>query len=271
MRQLVARMPRNVGCVIDLHCHVLPGIDDGPATIDESIALVRAAHDAGVRTIVATPHVSWRYRNDDAAIEAAYRQLTDRLAAEHLDIEVLRGAEIAATSIAEIAPGELAKLTLGQSRALLLEPPFTAVITGFDDIAFSLMREGYEIVIAHPERCPGFHRDTDMLKRLVTGGARTSITAGALSGRFGKTVRRLALEMFGERLAHSVASDAHDLLGRPPGIASEIEHAGLGGLRAWLTEEVPAAILGGESIPPRPTGDLASGKRGGFLARLHGR
>ncbi len=271
MRQLVARMPRNVGCVIDLHCHVLPGIDDGPATVDESLALVRAAYQAGVRTIVATPHVSWRYRNDDATIETAFRVLTDRLATEDLDIEVLRGAEIAATCIAEIEPGELAKLTLGQSRSLLLEPPFVTVITGFDDIAFSLMREGYEVVIAHPERCPGFHRDTDMLRRLVTAGARTSITAGALSGRFGKTVRRLALEMFDEQLAHSVASDAHDLLGRPPGIASEIEQAGLGGMLGWLTEEVPAAILRGEAMPPRPAGRLAPDKPPGLFARLHRR
>lgn len=271
MRRLIAHVLRNVVQMIDLHSHVLPGIDDGPATVEESIALVRAAEAAGIQTIVATPHVSWRYPNDATSIDAAFQLLSDRLDADETSVSVLRGAEIAATSVAELKAGELRRLTLGGSRSLLLEPPFTPVITGFDDIARSLMSDGYEIVIAHPERCPAFHHDIEMLKRLVGAGARTSITAGSLSGRFGATVRRLSLRLLDEQLVHNVASDAHDLRGRPPGIASDIERAGYGGLRAWLTEDVPAAILSGAPIPSRPARALAETSAHGVFSRLRRR
>src|SRR5271165_6849870 len=85
--------------VIDLHCHVLAGIDDGPRTIEGSLALVRAAAEAGTRTLVATPHVSARYRNDAAAIAKLTAELNGRLAAEGIALEVLAGAEIAITAV----------------------------------------------------------------------------------------------------------------------------------------------------------------------------
>jgi protein-tyrosine phosphatase len=91
-----------------------------------------------------------------------------------------------------------------------------------------------------------------MLASLVQRGVLTSITAGSLVGRFGEHVRRFAMTLAREGLVHNVASDAHDVSGRAPGIAEHIERAGLGPLRDWLTEEVPGAILAGEQIPAQP-------------------
>ena len=238
--------------MIDLHCHVLPGIDDGPETIAGSLALARAAVDAGVRTLVATPHVNWRYPNDAATIAAAAGELSERLAAEGVALELRTGAEVAMTQLSTIARGELERLRLGGGAWLLLEPPFSPVAPALKAIVEDLLARGERVLLAHPERCPTFHRDPRLLASLVHGGALTSITAGSLVGRFGDTVRRFAIGLVQEELVHNVASDAHDVADRAPGIATELEQAGLTPLADWLTESVPAAILDGGPIPARP-------------------
>jgi protein-tyrosine phosphatase len=239
--------------VIDLHCHILPGIDDGPSTISESLELARAAAATGVRTIVATSHVSWHYPNDSATILRLTEELNDRLCEEGASIDVRAGAEIAIGSVPELDERELLRMRLGGGRWLLLEPPFSPAATGFAAVVADLQRHGHRIVLAHPERCPAFHRDPEALHTLVSMGVLTSITAGSLVGRFGAQVRRFAMSMFNQGWVHNVASDAHDRHGRPPGMAGELAQAGLGELTDWLTRAVPEAILGGTEIPPRPT------------------
>jgi protein-tyrosine phosphatase len=247
--------------VIDLHCHVLAGIDDGPETVEGSVALARAAAAAGTRTLVATPHVSARYRNDAATIAPLVDQVNARLGDEEVPVEVLAGAEIAITSVVELGPSGLTGLGLGGGDWLLMEPPFTPIVTGLQDTLSSLRRDGHRILLAHPERCPAFHRDPAMLSSLVASGVLTSITAGSLVGQFGQEVRRFALGMVRDGLVHNVASDAHDHSRRPPGMAAELEQAGLGQLEEWLTHAVPAAILtGAEAIPPRPDVELSPTK-----------
>lgn len=238
--------------VIDLHCHVLPGIDDGPESIESSIALARAAANLGVQTMVATPHVSRRFDNDADTIAQKVAELNARLALEEVELEVRVGAEIAITRAAELEPQELERLGLGGGPWLLLEPPFSPVATGLDVLLTELQRRGHRIVLAHPERCPAFQRDPQMLRSLVRGGVLTSITAGSLVGRFGGSVRRFAMRMVAEGIVHNVASDAHDRAARSPSIAAELEQSGLAAFAQWWTREVPAAILEGAELPPRP-------------------
>jgi protein-tyrosine phosphatase len=238
--------------VIDLHCHVLPGIDDGPATIEGSIAIARGAAATGIRTLVATPHVSLRYPNDADTIARLVDDLNTRLAAEEVTLTVCPGAEIAMTRLIDIERSQLPRFGLGGGPWLLVEPPFTAMATGLDTILLDLQRNGHRILLAHPERCHALHRDPQMLESLVQAGVLTSITAGSLVGRFGDQVRRFALGLARDGMVHNVASDAHDHIHRAPGIAAELEQAGLGPLADWLTQAVPAAILSGEEIPLRP-------------------
>jgi protein-tyrosine phosphatase len=238
--------------VIDLHCHVLAGIDDGPATVEESILLARDAAAAGTRVLVATPHVSWRYPNDPGTIARLVEELNARLRMEGLALEVRPGAEIAMTHAVEIEPAELQRFGLGGGPWLLVEPPFSPTHRAVDIFLSDLQRRGHRIVLAHPERCPAFQRDPAILRALVQDGIVTSITAGSLTGRFGGAVRRFALDLLREGMAHNVASDAHDRSARPPGTAAELDQNGLGPLADWLTRAVPAAILGGGEIPPRP-------------------
>jgi protein-tyrosine phosphatase len=247
--------------VIDLHSHVLPGIDDGPPRIEESLKLARAAVSAGTRTIVATPHVSWEYPNDAETITRLVGEVNARLRRDGVALEVLAGAEIAMTRVGDIGPEELSQLTLGGGGWLLVEPPFTPVASALEAVIADLQARGYRVVLAHPERCSALHRDRAMLERLVESGVLGSLTAGSLAGRFGSPVRRFSLELVRDRLVHSVASDAHDDARRPPTIAGEIEAAGFGLLKEWLTEAVPAAILSGGVIPPRP--EIASTERRG--------
>jgi protein-tyrosine phosphatase len=245
--------------MIDLHSHVLAGIDDGPATIEGSLALARAAAATGTRTLVATPHVSWGYPNDADTIARLVGQLNGRLATEGSALDVRPGAEIAITRVLDIEPGQLARLGLGGGPWLLVEPPFAGMSSGLGEIVRELQRRGHRIVLAHPERCQAFRDDPSSLEALVRDGAVTSITAGSLVGQFGESVRRFALQLAEGGLIHNVVSDAHDDVKRPPGIVAQLKQAGLGPLREWLTELVPAAILDGqEAIPRRPAVSLVA-------------
>jgi len=240
--------------MIDLHSHVLPGIDDGPATVEGSLAMLRAAAAAGTTTITATPHVSGTHRNDPGSISAAAEMLAAARAdeGEEIAIEVRLGAEVAYTMISELDREELPRLCLGDGPWLLLEPPFSPVVAGLDATVAELHRRDHRVLLAHPERCPAFHRDPGLVEAMVDGGVLTSVTAGSLAGRFGSQARRMALWLLDRGLAHNVASDAHDARNRSPSIMPGLRDAGRPELADWLTRDVPAAILAGEEIPPRP-------------------
>jgi len=239
--------------VIDLHCHLLPGVDDGPATVEDALALAQAAVGCGTRTIVATPHVSARYPNDAARIAEAAGALAEHLRAHGISLEVLTGSEIAFSHLIDVDAAELARLGLGGGNWLLVEPPFSATAAGLDDLVLELVHAGHGVILAHPERCPAFEREPRLLHSLVDQGVLTSLTAGSLVGRFGSKVRRFASQLVDAGVVHNVASDAHGAPSRGPSIAAELEQAGLGYLRAWLTDTVPRAILAGErTVPPAP-------------------
>ncbi len=238
--------------MIDLHCHVLPGIDDGPETMAGSLALARATVAAGVSTLVATPHVSWRYPNRAGTIAALAQELRQRLAEDGVALELLPGAEVAMIQLTEIEPAELLRLRLGSSEWLLVEPPFSPVAGAIEDILRRVQHQGHRILLAHPERCAAFHRNPRTLGSLVRHGVLISVTAGSLVGRFGAVPQRFALELVHEQMVHNVVSDAHDVSGRRPGMAAELERAGLTPLTDWLTQAVPEAMLNGWEIPARP-------------------
>jgi protein-tyrosine phosphatase len=242
--------------MIDMHSHVLPGIDDGPETIEGSLVLARAVAASGTRVLVATPHVSWSYPNDADTIAPLVAALNARLEAEGVALQIRAGAEIAMTRLPDLPPTELERLHLGAGPWLLVEPPFAPTVSGLEALLLDLQRQGHRVLLAHPERCQAFHRDPEMLRALVRAGVLTSITAGSLVGSFGSEVKRVALSFAREGLIHNVASDTHNAVRRPPGIADELRQAGLEPLKEWLTELVPAAILSGGEIPPRPVVEL---------------
>jgi protein-tyrosine phosphatase len=237
--------------VIDLHCHLLPGIDDGPRDMTTAIAMARLHVAAGVRTVAATPHVSWDMPTPLATIEIGLAELREALSQERIPLEVLPGAEIDVHQAEALSDDALRALALGGSGWLLLEAPLQQRVE-LEPVARALLRRGHRIVLAHPERSPLLQRDPAALRRLTREGVLTQLTASSFVGGFGRTVQRYAEQLLEDGLVHTVASDAHDLVRRPPGIADVLVGAGIGDLVPLLSQEVPAAILAGDRIPQVP-------------------
>ena len=252
--------------MIDLHCHVLPGIDDGPSTMREAVALARVAHANGIGTLVATPHVSQVHVHNDAArIAQGVAEVRAALVREGVPVYVTTGAEVALGRVVDLDEDEVAGLRLGGGPWLLLECPLSpAAAHGFPTAARHVAGRGHRVLLAHPERSPAFHADpVGTLGPLVRDGMLSQVTAGAFVGRFGRRVREVALELLAAGLVHAVASDAHDPIARPPSIAAELAEAGVEEWTEWLAYEVPAAILAGDAIPPAPVVEPPSPPPGG--------
>jgi protein-tyrosine phosphatase len=237
--------------VIDLHCHLLPGIDDGPPDLGGALALAQLHVKAGVRIVAATPHVSWDMPNEAAAIDLRLGDVRAAIAAAQIPLKVARGAEIDVHQAIGMSDEQLRRLALGGGPWLLLEAPLRRGVA-LAPVARALLERGHRVLIAHPERSPLLQRDPDGLRALVRAGAATQITAASFAGRFGRTVRDCADDMLEAGLVHSVASDAHDAFRRPPGLAEPLRDAGLSELVEQLTLEAPAAILAGDELPSPP-------------------
>ncbi|HWI70722.1 MAG TPA: CpsB/CapC family capsule biosynthesis tyrosine phosphatase [Baekduia sp.] len=252
--------------MIDLHCHLLPGIDDGPATTAEAVALARAFVAAGVTRVAATPHVEPKWANTADTIHAAWLELVGALGRERVPLEVVTGGELDLLHIQGFGTGELDRLRLGIDGPLLVECPFSAVVPQFEALVGRLLAAGYGVLLAHPERSPAFLRDPELLRRLVVGqGAMASVTGASYGGRFGRTAQQYACWALDEGLVHDVASDAHDVARRPPVLDGPLDAAGYGWAVEWLTETAPSAILAGRELPRRP---MAPAQAPGGWARV---
>jgi len=247
--------------LVDLHSHILPGFDDGAADLEASVDMARAAARGGTRTIVATPHVSLSYDATPSAIAAGVAVVKGALAERDIDLEVASGAEVAVPRLSNLDEHTLHDLCLGQGMYLLVESPYSAS-PFLEKLLFDLQTRGFRPVLAHPERCPSFHRDRALLERLVAQGALCSVTAGSLTGRFGRTVRRFTQDLFRAGLVHDIASDAHDTVRRPPALTAGVDalRSDLPGLACqadWYSRDVPGAIMRGEPVPRRPAAEAS--------------
>jgi protein-tyrosine phosphatase len=230
--------------VIDIHCHILPGLDDGPRTEADSLELARAAVAAGTGAIVATPHIRGDYPFQHERIAELADRLRGLLREEGIDLDLLTGGEVALSELDLIDDAHMHDLALGAGDYVLVESPYGEATEMMEGMLFEL-------------RGRGFHGDLERLERLVRAGVLTSVTAGSMEGSFGKRVKRFTAELFRAGLVHDVASDAHSAHKRPPGLAAGFEAMGsdLRGLPEqlhWYTREAPAALITGRPLPPRP-------------------
>jgi protein-tyrosine phosphatase len=258
--------------VIDLHTHVLPGIDDGPPSVEGSLELARVAAAAGTTTIVATPHITWELPNTGETVAAGVEALQAELDAAGIAIRLRTGGELVISRATELSDDDLGALHLGGGEWILAECPLSPAGIGFENLLHTLRARGHKIVLAHPERSPVIQRNIDLMRSLCDAGMLSSITAGSLQGHFGSTVKRFTYELLEEGLVHNIASDAHDARRRAPGMAAAIEHAedelpGVAALAEWMTADVPRAILDGGTVPAAPA-DPPKRRRRGFLRRV---
>jgi protein-tyrosine phosphatase len=263
--------------VIDLHSHVLPGVDDGAPTVEASLEMARAAVAAGTTELVATPHVTFDIPTSSQTVRDGVAALQPQLDAAGIELRLHTGGELGIARATDLDDAELAALRLGGGEWLLAECPLSsASAAGFEQLLHHLQARGHRILLGHPERSPALQRDPERLRRLVDAGMLASITAGSLTGRFGGTVQRFTHDIVEAGLVHNVASDAHDAVRRPPGMRAAIEEAdadlpGLAGEADWLTVDVPAAILRGGPVPRRPGEPPRRRRRGLFRRAARGR
>ena len=244
--------------MIDLHTHVLPALDDGPADLAGSLAVAEVAAHGGIRTLVATPHL----RADHPGVRPQHlarrvQELAAELRLHGLPIEVLPGAEVDLRAAEELADDELALATLAANgRDLLLETPYGPLPDDFEARVLTLAGRGFRLTLAHPERNPTLQQQPGRVGALVDQGLLVQLTARSVS------VRRTAASVTARALlergwAHVLASDAHALDRRPPDLGGALRHAEdiLPAMRAelrWMVTDAPRAILDGRPLPERP-------------------
>jgi protein-tyrosine phosphatase len=206
--------------VIDLHCHILPGVDDGAIHLADAVAMCRLAAADGCRVMVATPHQ--RHPSfagaTRAALEAALAELVAALGSEAPEVRM--GAEVRVDSelLADLEGPGAEALALAGSRYLLLELPRTAVGPPPEELVHELQLAGWRPVLAHPEVLPWL--DLARLGALVEAGALLQVTAAAVTGDFGRAPHQRVWEMLDEGLVHFVASDCHSPTWRAPGLSA---------------------------------------------------
>jgi protein-tyrosine phosphatase len=235
--------------LIDLHSHILPGIDDGARTVEESYQMALDAEREGIDTIVATPHVRYDYPTSAAAVSRVAEELRTALASSGRQVQLLTGAEVSLEHCAMLSPAELAAFTIAQNgRYLLLETPYAGWPLALDQELRRLPEHGLVPILAHPERNPSVQRNPDRLRAAVAAGAVVQITAASVDGRLGRRTQQTALRLLDLGLVHVLASDSHTPEIRRGGLMRALETLNDPGLGRRLTTEAPESILAGDDV-----------------------
>jgi protein-tyrosine phosphatase len=251
---------------VDIHCHLVPGLDDGAADGEEALAMAEMAVADGAGTIVVTPHQLGNHaENAGPIIRDATARLQEALARHGVPLRVLPGGDvrIEPDMVRKIRNGEV--LTLADChRHVLLELPHDVYLP-LDRLLAELASAGLTGVLSHPERNQGLLRRPELLRPLVEGGCLLQITAGSLTGTFGRRIQRFAETMIEQGLVHFVASDAHGVKTRPPLLAAAFQRvAELAGdeVAVDLCCRHPAAVAAGRAVSPGPRRPARAAWRG---------
>jgi len=242
--------------MIDLHNHLLPGIDDGAKKLEETLEFLRIARRDGVRAVTATPHMKpGVYDNSRQAILERVALVREAQRGDEAEaVELLPGAEVyfMADVVERARRGELMTVA-DRGRYLLLELPYQQVPMRVDETVFQIRLLGLTPIMAHPERVAYYLEDLERVAASVRLGALTQVTGASLTGLFGSKARDFALLMLERGLIHIVSTDSHDLRYRPPILSAAREtvrrRAGEEAARRMF-EEIPRAILEGREVEP---------------------
>lgn len=239
--------------MIDLHCHILPGIDDGARTLDQSLEMARIAVADGIHTLACTPHIyPGMYMNDGPGITQARDRLQAELDHHGIALQLVVGADV------HLVPGLVEGLrsgrvpTLNGSRYFLLEPSHTTPPPHLEASVLNLIQAGYTPIVTHPERLSWVESHYPVFQRLIAQGAWMQVTAGALTGVFGRRAQYWGERFIGEGHTHLLATDAHSTGRRLPRLTKGLEVARrlVGEVEASrLVVERPEAVL--NDVPPK--------------------
>lgn len=244
--------------MIDLHCHILPGLDDGAQSFEESVAMAEIARSDGIRTIAATPHL---FRDvvegrDFEALEKTREELAGVLKAKNIAVDILPGAEV---HISHRLVEEIRKnrnnLVINRSSYMFVEFPSDHIYSGVRELFFELMNEGIRPIIAHPERNRVFLRRPELLYELVQAGALAQVNAGSVTGQYGDSVKDAAIRFCELNFIHFLGSDGHNSRSKAPRLSPALirleQVMGKERARA-LVEENPLAVLEDRELSSLP-------------------
>ncbi|TRZ36822.1 tyrosine protein phosphatase [Niallia circulans] len=197
--------------MIDIHCHILPGIDDGPSSVEESLLMAREAVKEGIHTIIATPHHrNNRYENIKEEVLKNVIKLNSELTNENIPLTILPGQEnrIFGELLEDYQKGEI--LTLNDTDYLFIEFPTSSVPRYSERLLYDIQVKGLTPIIVHPERNKELLNNPKILYDIVKNGALTQVTAASIAGYFGKPVQKFSKQLIENNLTHFIASDAHN-------------------------------------------------------------
>ncbi|MFS0821466.1 tyrosine-protein phosphatase [Bacillus sp. 1P02SD] len=203
--------------MIDIHCHILPCLDDGAKDLDETIKMAKSAVQEGITQIIATPHYKKKeYENTKEKILQAVEMVNRELSQAKIPLTILPGQEprIDGELLQDYQKGEILSLNNG-GKYLFIEFPSGHVPRYSEQLLFDLQLNGLTPVIVHPERNSEIIENPDILYKLVKNGACTQITTSSVTGHFGKKIKKFTLQLVKHNLTHFLASDAHNLSNRP--------------------------------------------------------
>jgi protein-tyrosine phosphatase len=216
--------------MIDLHCHILPNVDDGPQTLAESIEMAKLAVKEGITTIIATPHHrNEKYENHHQTIFRKVEEFNSVLKKENMNLSVQVGQEprIFGELIEALETGEVGPINhQGKGKYVLVELPSGHVPRYTSQLLFDMQLKGYIPVIVHPERNQEIIENPEVLYQLVKKGALTQVTASSVTGYFGKTIKKFTHQLIEANLTHFIASDAHNTSSRSFKIVEAYETIG---------------------------------------------
>ncbi len=265
--------------MIDLHCHMLPSIDDGAPDLETALAMARLAIDDGVQVVACTPHIyPGLYENTAQSIGADVEAFKGQLAQAGLALEITFGADthLVPSLLEGLRSGRIP--TLAGTRYLLLEPPHHVAPPRLEESCFALLAAGYVPVITHPERLTWIRDHYPRFQELAQRGIWMQVTAGSLTGRFGADARYYAERMLDEGIVHILATDSHGIKHRPPALAEGRREAArwVGQEEAGrLVLERPQAILDNADpakvVPPPGLKNPGEGGRSKAKPSLWGR
>ncbi|MFO7558528.1 MAG: CpsB/CapC family capsule biosynthesis tyrosine phosphatase [Desulfobacterales bacterium] len=233
--------------MIDTHCHILAGFDDGAFNTDMSVHMAQLAASDGIQTIVATPHIRDCSLKPEV-IEEAVHALNACLKQLNIPVTILPGAEVSLS----LDPLCMTDYTINNTPYILIEIPPTQFQDHFKESLFQLKIKGYRPVIAHPERHPNIIKQPELLVDLHDSDIGVQITADSLTGRFGRDIQRCAEHLLYKNAVDMIASDAHSSADRLPGLSRGLKiAAGIIGMEKAmsLVTTNPEAIVHGEYFP----------------------
>lgn len=238
--------------MIDLHHHLLPGLDDGAKDLSISIAMAQAAAADGITHIVCTPHASSRYPFDPALVNERFNELREALAREFVSVTLGLGCDFHINyDNVQDALANPKKYSINQTEYLLIELPDLAFPPNMGEILHELRVAGMTPILTHPERNPILQRDPDRLAEWMRHGLLTQVTASSVTGDMGRTAQKMAHRLLADRWVHFLATDAHNMKYRPPRMSEAREWVAKKHGEAYATRlcvDNPLAVFEGRPL-----------------------